>query len=481
MKIRVDKIYHQIPRTMTSLAPSGEPVYFARNLSVNKFHTNLNGLTASYYDAAIGLAKYKGREFLVTEATTYVRDGVDYTVYLPSEAKFIRRPAMQDDTHFEEIDFASSGRFANEFAVEEVIFGVVERLSCSRDLAGNALYTRFNGEIFVKENGVFSPYYIETGSINEQFIRLDIAIEANDDGRHLVTLFFEARSTKGAELWLKHFKATEAAAKACSKHATPLIRSENVIFYAGVKDLENRVKALSKTVALINQSYVSKIDTNQNGKLTVPTMKNISSALLNQLHYEFEAFGERFKSDNLEDKNAITPVYGPFCNLNDQIHACEGALANKDRTRQDAWWAMHASFLPDSYDMLSDEVYREFSLDWVFGTLFMGYHTLGKDLIAAFWNEDMGLFERDEIRPQRISSCELFLFFGPGTHGQLNDMEQWWIANNIDKYGFKWGMAANAIGYIPVADIVRYGMTDMDIKDCLAGAVNLAAASLYQQ
>ena len=118
MKIRVDKIYHQIPRTMTSLAPSGEPVFFARELAANKFHTRQGGLTASYYDAAVGLAKYGGREFLVTEATTYVRDGVDYTVYLPSEAKFIRRPALQDDTHFKEIDFASSGRFSNEYHPE---------------------------------------------------------------------------------------------------------------------------------------------------------------------------------------------------------------------------------------------------------------------------------------------------------------------------------------------------------------------------
>lgn len=480
MKVRIGERFARVPRNMISIAPTGERILFVPGYGDAKFFREDKGLLHKYYDPNLGLADYQGRSYLVTEATTYVRDGVDYTVYLPSENKFLRRPALEGDSAFQKIDFATSGRFAPEFTVRDKLFSATEPLSRSQDLVGTELYTRSTGEIFVKDGDSFVPYVVESSSIRERFIRLDIILERNGS-RDLITLFFQPGFTKGANLWMDHFGKTEDIACRCSKFGTALIRSENVIFYAGEADLENRVSALYQTVEIINRTYISKLDSSNEGKLHIPTQENISSDLLNQLHYEFEAFGERFKSIDFNEKAAVSGVYGAFCRLNDQIHACEGALANRNRKRDDAWWSMHASFMPDSYAMLPDDVYPEYTLDWKFGTLYMGYHTLGKDFIAAFWNNDLELFERKEIRPQRISSCELFVYLGPGTTGQIEDMEAWWKANNISNFGFNWGDPANAIGYIPVAHLVTYGLSPTVIKEKLVGSVNLAAASLYDQ
>ena len=149
-----------------------------------------------------------------------------------------------------------------------------------------------------------------------------------------------------------------------------------------------------------------------------PGIEAVDNAVLNQLHFEFEAYGERFKSATSDERAGLMGLFGDFCQLNDRIHACEGALANRERSLETAWWSLHASFIPDLYEMLTADMYREFSLDWDFGTLFMGYHTLGKDYMAAFWNNDLDLVRRNEIRPQRISSAEIFAYFGPSVRGE---------------------------------------------------------------
>jgi hypothetical protein len=123
-------------------------------------------------------------------------------------------------------------------------------------------------------------------------------------------------------------------------------------------------------------------------------------------------------------------------------------------------------------------MYDEFTLDWNFGTMYMGYHTLGKDILAAFWNDDMDLFRRDEIRPQRISSSEIFLFLGPESRGQMAGLRQWWTANDLDKFGYRLNDPRNSIGYIPVASLVRQGQTETGIKSLLKGCRTILGARL---
>jgi hypothetical protein len=446
-------------------------------LTGEKFYEVMNGLSNDFFDPSLGLVNYRGQTFLKTTATAFVRDGTEFTVYLPSENKFIRRPALSGDSEFFEHKFSAEGIWQEFYCSTEKLFGYEETVSRSVTLAGEKLITRRNGDVFVKRQDGFAPFYASETSAQPEFIRVDLEVP-DTHGHHIATLFFEPKSTGGAREWLGHFRAAQTAVQKIAQEASPFIRNYNTVFYNGEGDLAECVKALRQVTEDINAVYESDLESSNSGKLWVPTMENVSSSLLNQLHFEFENFGERFKKGSAEVQNKIRSVYGPFCQLNDCIHATEGALSNRDRTMEEAWWALHCAFMPDFYKKLPDELYPEFTLDWKFGTLYMGYHTLGKDILAAFWNDDLDLFHRDEIRPQRISSSEFFIFLGPGTEGQMEALERWWREKNIDQFGYRFGDPRNSIGYIPVASLVRDGLSDLDVKTALKGCRKILAASL---
>ncbi|RJF86453.1 hypothetical protein D3874_04935 [Oleomonas cavernae] len=391
----------------------------------------------------------------------------------------MQRPALSSDEELKEVNFAEIGIWKAQHSRLMSLFGVPERVAVSQALDGEELITRQNGDVMVQRNGAVIPYFVASVSSGAAFVRIDLEVPVGE-GTQAITLFFEPKPTSGGRRWLRHFIDTQAAMRMIAPEATPFIRNFNTVFYNGIDDLLTCIQALAETVGKINEIYTSDLPSSDDGKLRRPTMANISSALLNQLHFEFENFGERFKHGGAELQKRVADAYGPFCLLNDQIHATEGALANKDRAIASAWWALHCSFLPDFYRTLSNDIYSEFTLDWDFGTMFMGYHTLGKDILAAFWNNDMDLFRRDEIRPQRISSSEIFLFLGPDIRGQMKDLEAWWKREGIDQFGFQLGDSRNAIGYIPVASLIRYGLDEVSIKTRIKGCKTILGVSLTQ-
>lgn len=474
MRFGVGKRNVHIPQNMTSLSANGNLVFRTED---DEFYELRDGVAHRYYDPNLGLVNYAGRTFIRTDATSFVRDGTDFFVHLPAEQKFIRRSAIASDESFTEFRFEEQGLWRSDYLTTIRLFAQDERVARSVTVNGEEIFTRTNGEIMKKSGDHFTPYFIDERSTANQFVRIDLEVPYQK-GARIVTLFLQPRATPGARKWLAHFSRTQDFTRQISHEGSPFIRNFNTVFYNGEEDLASCVDALATTVQQINSMYESDLEGTTDGKLEVPTTKNIDSAHLNRLHFEFENFGERFKKGGPETRGRIANAYGPFCQLNDQIHACEGALANRHRTLEEAWWSLHCSFLPDLYSELENHMYEEFSLDWDFGTMFMGYHTLGKDILAAFWNDDMDLFHRDEIRPQRISSSEIFLFLGPQSRGHLEQLNRWWDAKEIGQFGFTKNDPRNSIGYIPVADLVCNGASESEIKVMIKGCKSLLGTSL---
>jgi hypothetical protein len=435
------------------------------------------GVSRRYYDPELGILNYKGRTFIRSEATSFVRDGTQFIVYLPSENKIISRPAMSDEDSFVEIDFDRSGIWRSEFTREIKLFGAVETVSISRNLMDENLVTRRNGEILIEKDGAYEPYLLEDHFFSREIVRIDLEIKREDKSL-ILTIFFEIKSTAGARAWVRHFTDARTHMKKISPVASPFLRNYNVGFYNGEPDLEHCVDRIKKTVQSINETYVSDLDSSDSGKLHGVSIDSVSSDLLNQLHYEFENFGDRCKGSSGELRNNLQRSYGPFCQLNDHIHATEIALENRNKPIEQAQWALHASFLPDFYAPLQDELYEEFTTDWNFGTLFMGYHTLGKDILAAYWNNDMDLFTREEVRPQRISSSEIFLYLGRTLRDVEKGMREWWDRNNIHEFGYRWGDPRNSLGYIPVASIIDYSMDEISLKNRLKPATDILGVDI---
>lgn len=474
MRFGVGKRNVQIAQNMTSLSARGNIVFRTED---DEFYELRDGVSHRYYDPNLGLVSYEGRQYIRTDATSFVRDGTEFFVHLPAERKFISRPAIGSDSSFEEFHFEREGIWRPEYSETMSLMGRPERVSHSVTITGDEIITRSNGEIMIKSGNGYQPYFVNREATSNQFVRLDLEVPY-ENGKRAVTLFLQPRSTPGAHKWLKHFARTQAFTRQISQAGSPFVRNFNTVFYNGEQDLKACVKALAETVRQINDVYESDLESANGGKLDVPTMKNISFDLLNKLHFEFENFGERFKKGDAGVRGKIASVYGPFCQLNDQIHASEGALSNRHRTLEEAWWSLHCSFLPDLYAELENSMYEEFTLDWDFGTMFMGYHTLGKDILAAFWNNDMDLFARDEIRPQRISSSEIFLFLGPQSRGHLENLNRWWDEKDISQFGFVKNDPRNSIGYIPVADLVRHDTSETQIKQMIKGSKSILGAAL---
>ena len=87
----------------------------------------------------------------------------------------------------------------------------------------------------------------------------------------LLTLFFAPRTTPGARRWLGHMRDTEALTSPISPHATPFLRSANVIFHNGVEDFRTEATALEQLVARINAAgYRSTLAGGRDGRLLSP-------------------------------------------------------------------------------------------------------------------------------------------------------------------------------------------------------------------
>jgi hypothetical protein len=474
MRLSAGGQWQDVPLNNLSIDPQGYTVCLAAD---GRFYVEAAGLYQPYYDPSLGQIRFGNRSYVVTTATSFVRDGQEFVAFLPFEQKFVTKAAWDEDSRLREFSFNKNGLFAPRHCRRMAIYGAKEEVAISRDLAGRLLATRVNGEILDLSSGGARPYRPKMPATGGRFIRLDLAVPS--DGTEtpgILTLFYAPRTAPGAKRWLRHFLRTEEMARTVSLRATPFLRNFNVIHYNGPEDLQACVARLQDTVDTINTHYESQEKSSENGKLHRPTVENVNSAMLNQLHMEFEAFGDRFKSGG-EDHSVLSRVLGPFCQLNDAIHACEGAYANRDRGLEEAWWSIHASFLPDLYDSLSMDIYEEFTLDWDFGTLFMGYHTLGKDYTAAFWNSDDELIRRGEVRPQRISSAEIFAYFGPDSRGQKEAMRRWWQEKGLEAQGHAFDDPTNAIGYIPVARLDTLGLEQAAIKRTLKPANAVVAVS----
>jgi hypothetical protein len=321
MRFGLNKQTVNVPLNMVSISPEGHPVFF---IPGEGFYEFSRGVAHKYYDSNLGLLTYKGRQYIRTDATSFVRDGTEFTVYLPGEHKFLRRPALSDDGAFFEHDFAAEGIWSAQHRAESLLFGHNEMVCRSITLAGDELLTRRNGEILVRRGDQIEPYLVGEGMSQSEIIRLDVEVP-REGGTRAMTLFFEPNSTDGARQWLRHFRDAQAATQKVTMEGAPLIRNYNTVFYDGEEDLQACVSALRQVVDRLNGMYASDLDSSNNGCLWEPTIDNVSSTLLNQLHFEFENFGERFKKGSYSEQRTIADAYGPFCKLNDCIHETEGA------------------------------------------------------------------------------------------------------------------------------------------------------------
>ena len=176
--------------------------------------------------------------------------------------------------------------------------------------------------------------------------------------------------------------------------------------YDQIGEVFSRLKELT---ILINQEYKIK---------QLPVYDVFDFSRLNDLHEEFEIFGEMLTSETRNmlsvalRKRDITPTLAKhFFELNDQIHLCEDVL----RSNSEDW--PPAGLLYDLHPLgihcaiaEEDKLYLTPAFDW--GGLYLGYNTLGKDWQNVQKDNDLAVIERDMVKVQERFAAEAWMCFG---------------------------------------------------------------------
>lgn len=165
---------------------------------------------------------------------------------------------------------------------------------------------------------------------------------------------------------------------------------------------------LKELTILINKEY----------KKQLPVYDTFNFEQLNELHEEFELFGEKLTSTGKSIVNAALKKFtitsnleNYFFELNDQIHLCEDVLNSKKNN-----WPP-AGLLYDLYPAElhcaieeQDKLFLSPNFHW--GKLYLGYNTLGKDWQNVQKDNDVEVIERDMVKVQERFAAEAWMNFG---------------------------------------------------------------------
>lgn len=198
--------------------------------------------------------------------------------------------------------------------------------------------------------------------------------------------------------------------------------------------------------------------------------------LLNDLHEEFEIYGDRLaelldidyfsKVDQYPDKSSkVWPgtshnlkVHESFLKLNEQIHNFE-SIYRTTEVGQPAICTCLIDFIPAGlHEPLKPEDYFLFSSEKAWGWGFLGYNTLGKNWYTTCWDSDIECVVRDQIRPQQRFAAEFYMNFSqPGHYQSSLQFYKWWTENNFSSIKDpNLQLKDYAFGYIPIAKFFGY-------------------------
>jgi hypothetical protein len=160
-----------------------------------------------------------------------------------------------------------------------------------------------------------------------------------------------------------------------------------------------------------------------------PPASDISTAL-NDLHYKFQ-----LTQESGVPSLSISKEYDYNLNLlNAKIHEAEHVLTNKIHY---AVWFINQS-LNDSIE-ITDELRKYWGVTFIkynpARTLYLGYHTIGKDLKTCFIDNDTEVVKTSGLRQQQYISTETVFRLDPvKTINRNRAIKKWLSRNNLNSF-----------------------------------------------
>lgn len=160
-----------------------------------------------------------------------------------------------------------------------------------------------------------------------------------------------------------------------------------------------------------------------------PPTSDISTAL-NDLHHKFQLTQESNVSSLY-----ISEEYDYNLHLlNKKIHEAENLLTDN---RKKAVWFINRS-LDDSVE-ITDELRKYWGVKFVkynpARSLYLGYHTIGKDLYTCFRNNDVEVVKTNGVRQQQYISTEAIFHIKPRTFiNRDSALKRWLTQNDLNSF-----------------------------------------------
>jgi len=212
-----------------------------------------------------------------------------------------------------------------------------------------------------------------------------------------------------------------------------------------------------------------------------------NQTILNDLHEEYEIYGDRldrlikiryFSNPKSHpnfyaepwpgDRNENDKVlHEAFLLLNEQIHNFEALFKNWDNRLKTLCTCL-TDFVPAGlHEDLKPEDYFLFTCDHEWGTMCLGYNTLGKHWSSVYRDNDIDVVKRGAVRPQHRFAAEFYMIFGIRQSATNTRMQlyKWWMDNNISEYcDPSMKLEDLALGFIPVAKLYSYTIKNVTTK-----------------
>ena len=186
-----------------------------------------------------------------------------------------------------------------------------------------------------------------------------------------------------------------------------------------------------------------------------------SDHILNDLHEEFEIFGDQVTTG---EDHLTNELYNRMIKLNTQIHNFE-AITRSWNNLGELHCQSLVDFLPSgTHAELKPEDYLMFSCNLYWGWMYLGYNTLGKHWLSVIDDDDIDVVKRGTVRPQARFAAEFFMDFGEDPRLPFSNqvkMYQWFTKHNLHKtYTKPLNLNEVALGFIPLARLREWEIDD---------------------
>ena len=171
----------------------------------------------------------------------------------------------------------------------------------------------------------------------------------------------------------------------------------NGVFSNGtINDIQKLTDDINQLINNINQEY----------HIQLPVYDRLDNKKLNYLHEFFELFVKDSNFNSYSDSLKLN-----FNNLNETIHRCEHAMFNRG-DNMGVFGLTFDMYPRNNFDTIVEEDKLMLRSELLWGKIYLGYNTLGKDWLQCIKFNDIDVIVRNAVSTQKRFATETWINFG---------------------------------------------------------------------